>query len=205
MKIKKINTELGLDDSVGLWNSNSDRWSRRAKHQLSHADLENAKSIFENNESVLYEGEEVTVKIPDGPNNTSGIIVEGKLKMVDKTKLSKLDEGVMGGLKGVDSINRMMQLAGLDSGTRSLKAGVVESLDMDDDEKIVDTAFDKLVKICKDNGESHDQAVLSALFDFISKVVEESKTAEESGNNAQFREINRCAERCKDAFLKDEE
>jgi hypothetical protein len=142
MRVKKINTELGLDETVGEWNSHNDRWSRRAKHQLSHADLINAKEIvklpvFEKNEAVLYQGKEVIVQVANGPNDTSGVIVEGNLKMIHRSKLAKLDEGVLGGMTGLNPINRLMQLAGLESGPSILKPGLVEDENNDEPQKEV--------------------------------------------------------------------
>lgn len=94
-----------------LYNSTHDRWSRRAKHPLQ---ISEAEDMIENNwekgDIANYKGNDVTVEIPTGPNNTVGIIYEGTLKMVLTDALS---ESVMGGMNPLNPINRMMQLAGL--------------------------------------------------------------------------------------------
>lgn len=126
MKPKHIMVEQNIGNEV-LWNSQNDRWSRRAKHQMNLqqkmiVDLELEKGDF-----VMYENNKVEVAIPSGPNATVGIMLEGKLKMVSESKIEKIDEGVMGGIKALPPINRMMQLAGLPVE----QSTVVEEVDSD--------------------------------------------------------------------------
>ena len=68
---------------------------------------------FEIGDEVVVEGKQGIVKIPSGPNNTVGIIVENKLKMFDQNQISRLDEMVLGML-ALNPINRIKQLAGID-------------------------------------------------------------------------------------------
>jgi len=116
MRKMKITTQVGLDETEGLFNTTSDRWSRRAKHHISQTEIMNAAdtSEFSQGETAVYEGQEVEVRIPIGPNGTSGIMLEGHLKMVNRSKLAKLEEGVMGMMKPLAPLNRIMQLAGLE-------------------------------------------------------------------------------------------
>lgn len=116
MRKMKIMTQIDIDESEGLYNTTVDRWSRRAKHHLSKSDIANAieTSDFYEGENAFYKGKQVEVRIPIGPNGTAGIMLEGHLRMVDRKDLSRLDEGVMGGLKPLTPINRIMQLAGLE-------------------------------------------------------------------------------------------
>ncbi len=122
MKKLRINTQIDLNESEGLWNTETDRWSRRAKHHFSRTEIRNAsdRTPFIRGDLASYEGRPVEIRIPNGPNGTTGIMLEGHLRMVDSNKLS-LDEsisGVMGGLKPMEPLNRIMQLAGLEiSGT----------------------------------------------------------------------------------------
>lgn len=110
MGVRRIMAPQGTSNEV-LWNSVHDRWSRSAKHPLQVSEAANMiENIWEKGDVVNYNGEDVTVEIPVGPNNTVGIIYEGKLKMVLNESLS---ESVMGGMKPLNPINRMMQLAGL--------------------------------------------------------------------------------------------
>jgi len=109
-------TQTDLNETEGLYDSRQDRWSRRAKRHFSQAELrnlENADRIFEERETVIYQNTEVKVKIPEGPRQTVGILFEGKLRMVAKSDLTKLDEMVMG-MTSLSPINRMMQLAGVE-------------------------------------------------------------------------------------------
>lgn len=116
MRKMKINTQIGLDETEGLFNTTDDRWSRRAKHPLSQTELMNASdtSEFVKGESAIYEGKEVEVRIPLGPNGTAGVMLDGHLKMVNRSALAKLEEGVMGGMQALGPLNRIMQLAGLE-------------------------------------------------------------------------------------------
>jgi hypothetical protein len=93
------------------WNSVHDRWSRNAKHPLQVSEaIDMNDSNWTKGDTAVYKGNEVTVEIPQGPNNTVGILYEGKLKMVLNTSLS---EAVMGTMQPLNPLNRMMQLAGL--------------------------------------------------------------------------------------------
>lgn len=114
-RLKKF-AQVDLDGSEGLYETTIDRWSRNAKHQFSKGEFAGVTEIpqFEEGETVVFEGHEVKVKIPQGPKGTAGIMFEGHLKMVHHSKLVKLDEGVMGGVQTMAPINRIMQLAGLE-------------------------------------------------------------------------------------------
>lgn len=114
-RLKKF-AQVDLSGNEGLYETTVDRWSRNAKHPLKKAELANVPDDmqFDENETVIYEGQEVQVKIPLGPKGTTGIMFEGHLKMVHHSKLTKLDEGVMGGVQTMTPINRIMQLAGLE-------------------------------------------------------------------------------------------
>lgn len=136
-RLKKF-AQVDLTGNEGLYETTVDRWSRNAKHQLAKAELASAtdQSQFEENEVVVYEGQEVSVKIPLGPKGTTGIMFEGHLKMVHHTKLTKLDEAVMGGVQTMLPINRIMQLAGLEH------TGVVEPVEesVEDDDMLSEDA-----------------------------------------------------------------
>lgn len=74
---------------------------------------------FNIGDTVLVDGEEATVKIPSAPGDTVGVMIDGELKMVDKSKVN-LAEGVLGmsgmpGLKphGDPDLQRIRELAGL--------------------------------------------------------------------------------------------
>jgi hypothetical protein len=115
-KLKKY-AQVDLTGAEGLYETTVDRWSRNAKHHLSQAEKASAPlvPVFEEGEIALYEGRETVVKIPQGPMNTVGILQQGQLKMIHESKLLKrVEEGVMGGVKPMPAINRIMQLAGLE-------------------------------------------------------------------------------------------
>lgn len=124
-RLKKF-AQIDLDGSEGLYETTIDRWSRNAKHQFSKGEVSDITDLpqFEEGEIVMFEGQEVKVKIPQGPKGTAGIMFEGHLKMVHHSKLEKLEEGVMGGVQTMTPINRIMQLAGLEhTGTVVAEAG----------------------------------------------------------------------------------
>lgn len=114
-KLKKY-AQVDITEIDGLYETTIDRWSRNAKHPLAKSDIASAPDIqsFDEDETVIYEGQEVQVKVPQGPKGTIGIMLEGHLKMVHQSRITKLDEGVMGGVMTMSPINRMMQLAGLE-------------------------------------------------------------------------------------------
>jgi len=116
MRPLKKYAQVDIKGAEGLYETNVDRWSRKAKHHLAKAEIVNAadQPIYEIGEVALYQGQEVKVKIPQGPQGTTGVMFEGHLKMVHQSKLSKLEENVVSALQSVVPINRIMQLAGLD-------------------------------------------------------------------------------------------
>lgn len=143
MRKMKINTQIDLDETEGLWNTTNDRWSRRAKHHISQTELRNATdtSEFAKGDLAVYEGQEVEIRIPLGPNGTAGVMLEGHLRMVDRTKLERIDEtisGVMGGMKPLGPLNRIMQLAGLEH------SGAVVEGEETLEEDAAGTMFDQL-------------------------------------------------------------
>ena len=63
-------------------------------------------------ESVMVGEQTGVVKIPNGPDNTVGIMFEGILSMVDNIDVSRIDEDVMG-MTQVNPLFRLRELAGL--------------------------------------------------------------------------------------------
>jgi hypothetical protein len=117
-RLKKF-AQVDLNGSEGLYETTADRFSRQAKHHLSQQEKINASMLLglEIGDMVIYEGREAEVRIAQGPRATVGIIHEGNLKMVHESKVTrKVEEGVLGGVQAMPAINRMMQLAGLESG-----------------------------------------------------------------------------------------
>jgi len=117
-RLKKF-AQVDLNGSEGLYETTADRFSRQAKHHLSQQEKINASMLLglEIGDMVIYEGREAEVRIVQGPRATVGIIHEGNLKMVHESKVTrKVEEGVLGGVQAMPAINRMMQLAGLESG-----------------------------------------------------------------------------------------
>ncbi len=135
MRPLKKYAQVDIIGAEGLYETNVDRWSRNAKHHLAKSEIVNAadQPIYEVGDIVLYEDQEVTVKIPQGPKNTVGVIVEGHLKMIHQTKISKIDENVVGGLQSISPLNRIMQLAGLEH------TGAVSSDPITEDEMLEET------------------------------------------------------------------
>lgn len=116
MRPLKKYAQVDIAGAEGLYETNVDRWSRKAKHHLAKAEIVNAadQPIYEIGEMAIYQGQSVKVKIPQGPKGTTGVMFEGHLKMVHQSNLSKLEENVVSALQSVVPINRIMQLAGLE-------------------------------------------------------------------------------------------
>jgi len=113
MRLMKIIAEQPDDDLV-LWNTENDRWSRKAKHPLRLNEIPDSSVIsWDKGDYAMYESCVVEIAKPKGPNKTIGIILEGQMKMVLSNKLSKIDEGVLGGMQSLNPLNRIMQLAGI--------------------------------------------------------------------------------------------
>lgn len=72
-----------------------------------------------NDETGKNEFISATVYKPKAPGNTIGVKIEGKPKMVDRDRIYKLDEMIMG-MTGVPNLQRMQQLAGIASSPSDL-------------------------------------------------------------------------------------
>ena len=115
-RLKKF-AQVDLNGAEGLYETTADRFSRQAKHHLSQGEIASAVLIpqYEVGEQVVYDGKITEVRIAHGPRNTVGILEKGNLKMVHESKITKkVEEGVMGGVQAMPTINRMLQLAGLE-------------------------------------------------------------------------------------------
>ena len=89
MKPKRIMAEQG-NGNEALWNTQNDRWSRKAKHHMNLKEKEDSLDEFwEKGDLAIFEGEAVEVVIPNGPDSTIGVLIEGKTRMVMKKKLSR--------------------------------------------------------------------------------------------------------------------
>lgn len=164
--MRKLKTKaiIDLKENVGDWNTPQDRWSRRAKHHMSQSEIAEIghETPFEIGDIVLYEGKQTTIKIPDGPRGTVGIMHEGHLKMVHSTKVTKdIKEGVMGGVMAMPAINRMMQLAGLEH-TGAVSLEEVESETLCED--AASMMIDNLAKQAENMGQFRDKPEAAKLY-----------------------------------------
>lgn len=64
---------------------------------------------------VKVGGEDGVVKIPNGPGDTVGIMIDGELEMVKNGDVDALNEAILG-MSHLPGLNRMMELAGIKFG-----------------------------------------------------------------------------------------
>ena len=69
-------------------------------------------SGFEVGDKVKVGKMEGVVEVPNGPSDTVGVRIEGKMRMVDREKVKRLNEGVLG-MIGIPDLTRMQELAGI--------------------------------------------------------------------------------------------
>lgn len=72
---------------------------------------------FVTEQHVLYKGQICEIQIPRGPDHTLGIRYQGKLIMVSRQDVHRLDEQVLG-MTGMPHLGRMLELAGVDTQVR---------------------------------------------------------------------------------------
>ncbi len=98
--------------------ANSDDQSDSSKNEEndSHDSEENVdadeEQVFSVGEKVRVNGKVGSVKIPHGPSNTVGIVIGGKLKIVDRGDVNRLHEKVLG-MSMLPGLRRMQELAGI--------------------------------------------------------------------------------------------
>jgi hypothetical protein len=110
--LKIVAPQNSIDEA--LWNSKKDKWSRNAKHPITSVDIIDVHT-WEKGDHAIYEGQEVEITVTKRQNQTVGILLNGRTKMVKENRLKPLVEGVLGGLQSLEPLNRLMQLAGLQS------------------------------------------------------------------------------------------
>jgi hypothetical protein len=123
--VKQIVASIDTDEDVNplFRGDNIDDKVRKKKHrrkvaanyQFNHGDDVHVRIIDPKTGRAHYE--DGTVYLPDGPDDTIGVKIQGKSKMVDRTKVrsleeSALDEAVLG-MMGIPGLERMQQLAGI--------------------------------------------------------------------------------------------
>jgi hypothetical protein len=82
--------------------------SRKAKHKKKFFE----EKKFVTGEEVMYNDNEYHVTVPDAPNNTIGLRIDGRTKMVNKSDVEKIEESVLG-MTGINPLNRLKELAGI--------------------------------------------------------------------------------------------
>ena len=167
MRRLKRFAQVDLEGNEDLYETTADRWSRAAKHQLSQSELANADTsdTISVGDQVMHENEIWTIKIPQGPRSTIGIIREGEMKMVKENQLQKIDEHVMGNLSSMPSINRMMQLAGLEhSGSAITETPPAEAPPAPVFEDDASNALDNLTKSAQNMPEYKDNPEAARLY-----------------------------------------
>lgn len=124
-----------------------DRSSKKSKPETSEDEVEEAADDGEAytpniGDTVRVAGHKGTVKIPHGPADTVGVLIDGENTMVHKSKIRRdtIEEGVMGMSPMID-LRRMQELAGLvPAATTPLGAGAVQiGFDPEDDDADVET------------------------------------------------------------------
>lgn len=79
-------------------------------------------------ESVMVKDQSATIKIPQGPDGTVGVVMDGKLSMVDYSDISRLDEAIMGGLTTISPLFRLRELAGLPPAPLSVPSDSIDDM-----------------------------------------------------------------------------
>jgi hypothetical protein len=78
-----------------------------------------------------YSWQDGTIHIPDGPDDTVGVKIEGKARMVERGKVRPLTENMgVTGMVSMPNLERMQQLAGIPQGsTTEIAASGQETID----------------------------------------------------------------------------
>jgi hypothetical protein len=109
---------------IGRENAQKDKISQMSEDQLVNRKPIDKKSKektmlldteyheFNVGDAVEIDGEEATVKLTKGPDNTVGVMIKGKMQMVDRKDVKKIEEGVLG-MTGIPDLRRMQALAGI--------------------------------------------------------------------------------------------
>jgi len=104
-------------------------------------------AAFDIGDKVTMGKKSGVVEIPRGPSNTVGVRMDGRLHMVDRNKLSRLDEHVIG-MTGIPDIARMQMLAGIAPSSSATVIDVTPAeehgSDLSDSARVADEALTAL-------------------------------------------------------------
>lgn len=123
-----------------------DRKSRKSKNRHRVEEGDYVASI---GDAVSVDGKDAIVKIARGPSNTVGVMIDGELTMVNRSKVRPLTEQVLG-MTMMPDLNRMRELAGIMSSEDSFvdaQSVPVETIEIPFDtdlKKAIDTAIDQI-------------------------------------------------------------
>lgn len=86
-----------------------------SQHGLLGPDETLEEAISVGQEVKIGKHKEGVVKVADGPGNTAGVLIDGEMQMVDKKKIARVDEAVLG-MTAMPGLKRMQELAGIATG-----------------------------------------------------------------------------------------
>jgi hypothetical protein len=129
-RVQQIVAKAETDEEVNplFRGDNLDDKLRKKKHRRRVASNyefkhgEDVQVLLRDPETGKPHYEDGTVYLPNGPDNTVGVKIQGKSKMVDHKRVRRLEESVLG-MVDVPAIARMQQLAGLQPAGTSEIAG----------------------------------------------------------------------------------
>lgn len=119
-KAAKKLASLSIDDQLSLIDS--------VRHANKDEVIDLLDETFGIGQEVKVKGEEGVVKIPKGPGDTAGVMIDGELKMVKNNEIAplteseQLDEAILG-MSRLPGIGRMMELAGIKGEEEEKKEG----------------------------------------------------------------------------------
>jgi len=118
--------KAGREEAAELEESMSEDWLNK-KDESKKKILIDSEIHYNVGDAVSYDGKKATVKISNGPGSTVGIMIGGRLEMVERKDIKKINEHVLG-MSVIPDIKRMQELAGItsDSSLNADKKSVVE-------------------------------------------------------------------------------
>lgn len=145
----KEDEKIDTDSISSLFNKPKEEKKIDTDKKIDKTDRKDGKDtkekdvVFSVGDEVTVGKEKGTIRIPDGPGNTVGVVIQGKVKMIDREKVQKLEESVIG-FSNIPSVQRMKELAGLYSEEPSTTTAVIHIEDKVDPDEACCTANDAL-------------------------------------------------------------
>lgn len=143
-------------------------------------------------DTVMVGEKEGVVKMPHGPKDTVGVMIDGRMSMVKRSEVRPLEEGVLG-MTMMPDLRRMQELAGITTSSVEAQAAPMATVSVEPtpDAATVNMASSEAPVAAPEPvaSDSDCMAAIMASFDEIEKAIPDLKIKDAKGVRARLNQI----------------